>query len=54
MDAGSSRLSQTAFFAPRGLSGLLYWYLLYPIHAVIFSGLARQLARQAEAFDKAR
>jgi uncharacterized protein YndB with AHSA1/START domain len=52
-DAGMSRLSQTAFFAPRGLSGLLYWYLLYPIHAVIFSGLARQLARRAEACDKA-
>jgi hypothetical protein len=54
MDAGTSRLSQTAFFAPRGLSGLLYWYLLYPIHAVIFSGLARQLARRAEAGDTAR
>jgi uncharacterized protein YbjT (DUF2867 family) len=43
-----SRLLQTAFFAPRGLAGLLYWYLLYPIHAVIFSGLARELAHQAE------
>lgn len=46
--AGASRLSQTAFFAPRGLTGLLYWYLLYPIHAVIFSGLARKLANLAE------
>jgi hypothetical protein len=33
-DADTSRLTQTAFFARRGLSGLLYWYLLYPIHAV--------------------
>ena len=33
-DADTSRLTQTAFFAPRGLSGLLYWYLFYPIHAV--------------------
>ena len=48
IDAGSSRLSQTAFFAPRGLTGLLYWYLLYPIHAVIFSGLAKNLALLAE------
>jgi hypothetical protein len=47
-------LTQTVFFAPRGLSGLLYWYLLYPIHAVIFNGLARQLARRAEACDTAR
>jgi len=47
VDASRSRLSQTAFFAPRGLAGLLYWYLLYPVHAVIFSGMARNLARQA-------
>lgn len=51
VDSGRSRLSQTAFFAPRGLAGLFYWYLLYPVHAVIFSGLARQLARQAERAD---
>ncbi len=48
VDARASRLSQTAFFAPRGLAGLLYWYVLYPVHAVIFSGLARKLARRAE------
>jgi uncharacterized protein YbjT (DUF2867 family) len=48
VDARTSRLSQTAFFAPRGLAGLLYWYLLYPIHAVIFSGMARALARRAD------
>lgn len=47
-DAANSLLSQTAFFAPRGLTGLLYWYLLYPIHAIIFSGLAKNLARRAE------
>jgi hypothetical protein len=51
VDACTSRLSQTAFFAPRGLAGLLYWYLLYPIHALIFSGMARALADQAETAD---
>jgi hypothetical protein len=45
---GSTRLIQTASFAPRGILGRLYWYLLYPIHSVIFSGLIRKLARQAE------
>jgi len=50
-DADTSRLTQTAFFAPRGLSGLLYWYLLYPIHAVLFSGMAKQLAHRAEASE---
>jgi len=42
-------LGQTAFFAPKGLGGFLYWYLLYPVHALIFSGLARRLAELAAA-----
>jgi Protein of unknown function (DUF2867) len=33
--------------SPRGLAGALYWYLLYPLHAVIFSDLARAIARDA-------
>lgn len=45
-DAGS-RLVQTAFFEPKGLPGLAYWYLLYPVHALIFRGTVRALARRA-------
>jgi uncharacterized protein YbjT (DUF2867 family) len=44
---GQSRLSQTAFFAPKGLSGLAYWYLLYPIHRLIFFGMIRNVAERA-------
>lgn len=44
-----ARLVQTAFFAPKGLAGLLYWYLLYPIHAWIFSALARRIGELAAA-----
>ena len=44
-----ARLVQTAFFAPRGLAGLLYWYALYPVHAAIFSDLARRVGEVAEA-----
>jgi uncharacterized protein YbjT (DUF2867 family) len=40
-------LTQTAFFEPKGLPGLAYWYLLYPIHALIFRGMIRALARRA-------
>jgi len=40
-------LTQTAFFEPKGLFGLLYWYALYPVHALIFSGLVRRLGEQA-------
>ncbi|MBI4732232.1 MAG: DUF2867 domain-containing protein, partial [Chloroflexi bacterium] len=38
---GKTLLIQTAYFAPRGISGFLYWYSLYPIHGFIFSGLIR-------------
>jgi uncharacterized protein YbjT (DUF2867 family) len=47
-DQETSLLTQTAFFAPKGLGGFLYWYLLYPIHSLIFSGLIRQLGKLAE------
>jgi uncharacterized protein YbjT (DUF2867 family) len=44
---GRTLLTQTAFFEPRGLAGLLYWYALYPFHALIFGGLVRKVAAQA-------
>ncbi len=40
---------QTAYFAPKGLFGVLYWYSLYPIHGLIFGGMIREIARRAEA-----
>jgi uncharacterized protein YbjT (DUF2867 family) len=46
---GGTRLVQTATFAPRGLSGTLYWYTLYPMHRSIFSGLIRAIGRTAAA-----
>lgn len=46
--ATGSMLAQTAIFAPRGLAGALYWHLLYPIHKLIFSAMARSIARAAE------
>jgi uncharacterized protein YbjT (DUF2867 family) len=44
-EPGQTRLVQTAFFDPKGLSGLAYWYFLYPIHRIIFAGMIRNLAR---------
>jgi hypothetical protein len=46
--AGGTLLIQTAFFEPHGLFGLIYWHALYPIHQLIFSGLARAIVRRAE------
>jgi len=45
---GGTLYIQTAFFEPRGLAGLAYWYALYPFHQIIFNGLARAIVRRAE------
>jgi hypothetical protein len=39
---------QTVFFAPRGLLGTVYWYLLHPIHRLIFAKMINKLASNAE------
>lgn len=44
-----SLIRQTAIFDPAGLTGLLYWYALYPVHALIFNGLLRAISVRAEA-----
>ena len=49
MNNGRTHLFQTAYFAPRGLWGLLYWYILYPMHLFIFPGMIREISRRAEA-----
>jgi hypothetical protein len=48
-EGGGTLLVQTAFFEPHGLAGLAYWYALYPVHQLVFSGMARAIARRAEA-----
>ena len=45
---GGTLLAQTAFFAPKGLLGWIYWYALYPIHALVFSGLIRKITERAK------
>lgn len=47
-DEGHSELIQTAYFRPTPFWGQLYWYLLYPLHWLIFRGMARRIARAAE------
>ena len=47
-DSISTYLTQTAFFAPRGLGGFLYWYALYPFHIFVFRGLIKAVARKAK------
>jgi uncharacterized protein YbjT (DUF2867 family) len=51
---GKTLLTQTAYFAPRGLAGLIYWYSLYPIHTFLFSGLIRKVAQRGEQLAYSR
>jgi uncharacterized protein YbjT (DUF2867 family) len=46
---GRSEIRQTAVFDPRGVLGLAYWYLLYPLHAHIFRGMLAAIARLAHS-----
>lgn len=46
---GLTAVTQTAFFEPKGLWGLLYWWLFYIPHRFIFPGMLRELRRRAEA-----
>ena len=46
-EGGSTVIRQLAQFEPRGLAGLLYWYLLWPIHEVMFRGMLRRIAAAA-------
>ena len=47
-DGSRSELIQTAYFRPMPFWGRLYWNLLYPLHWLIFRGMARSIARAAE------
>ena len=41
-------LFQRAYFMPRGLWGLTYWYSLYPLHKIIFRGLINEIKNKSE------
>ena len=46
-DATGSTIRQTAIFDARGLFGLLYWYISYPVHRMAFAGMLRNIAAAA-------
>jgi uncharacterized protein YbjT (DUF2867 family) len=46
-DGMGSRIRSTALFDPLGLVGQIYWWVLYPIHRVMFQGMLRAIARKS-------
>ena len=50
----ATRLIQTAKFRPRGLAGLVYWYLVLPFHKPVFDGLIAGIRTAALASPAGR
>jgi uncharacterized protein YbjT (DUF2867 family) len=44
---GKTYVSQDALFAPRGLGGQLYWYIVSPFHFFIFPTMLRNIEKEA-------
>ncbi|MEO5798931.1 MAG: SDR family oxidoreductase [Gemmatimonadales bacterium] len=44
----TTTIRQTASFDPVGLFGRVYWYALFPLHQLVFAGMLRGIAREAE------
>lgn len=45
---GVTFYTQRATFHPHGLAGQLYWWSVAPFHGVVFGGMVRNIAREAE------
>jgi hypothetical protein len=50
VNAGDHHVSirLTTVFDPAGYVGIVYWYLLYPVHRAIFAAMLRGLRRVSE------
>jgi uncharacterized protein YbjT (DUF2867 family) len=45
---GQVELQMLSRFLPRGLAGILYWYVLYPFHQWIFFGMLKSIAKSID------
>ncbi len=51
---GGVLITQMAYFAPHGLLGFLYWYILLPVHRLVFKGLLRAIVLQTNEIQKSQ
>ncbi|HVT28933.1 MAG TPA: DUF2867 domain-containing protein [Lacipirellulaceae bacterium] len=49
--ASGSQIRQTAMFDPVGLAGPTYWYLIYPLHQIVFAGMLRGIVRAGRELE---
>jgi uncharacterized protein YndB with AHSA1/START domain len=46
--SGQVELQMLSRFLPKGLLGILYWYVLYPFHQWIFYGMLKAIAKSID------
>ena len=46
-EGSGSLVRQTAIFDPVGFWGQVYWYALYPVHQIVFTGMLRRIGKEA-------
>jgi uncharacterized protein YbjT (DUF2867 family) len=51
-EKGRTLLRVNAYFDVHGMTGLLYWYAMYPFHRFIFDGLTSRLASRARVLAR--
>lgn len=49
---GKTLLTETAYYAPKGFWGFVYWYAMWPFHAFLFNGLIRRIAARARMLNR--
>jgi len=47
-DGVATILEQRSLFEPRGLWGRMYWFMLAPMHALLYPRMVRRIVREAE------
>ena len=50
---GGTLLTETAYWHPRGVWGLLYWYAMVPAHLFLFRRMTRAMVERAEQNSRA-
>jgi hypothetical protein len=46
---GKTHIVQEASFAPHGLGGQIYWYLILPLHIFIFPTMLRNIVKSSRS-----
>lgn len=46
IDDQETELRMISRFLPRGIVGILYWYMLLPLHVMIFKGMLKEMAKR--------